>query len=154
MVEVVMRSAKPHDAVIGWVPRLERYANVAVHSSAQVTPGVVVYRLDDRLFFANAHYVSGRVQEAIEGASTPTRWFVFDAESVNAIDASGVEVLEQLVQTLRARGIGFAVACLRSYLRERFDATGLTTTIGPEHFFPNVERAVRACAVAPPVASP
>ena len=57
IVEVVMRSAKPHDAVLGYVARLGRWADVSVHPSARVTPGVVVYRLDDRLLFANARYV-------------------------------------------------------------------------------------------------
>ena len=52
IVHVVRRSARPHDAVLGWVPRLDRYADVKLHASAELTPGVVVYRLDDRLFFA------------------------------------------------------------------------------------------------------
>jgi SulP family sulfate permease len=53
IVDVARRSARPHDAVLGWVDRLGRWADVAVHPSARVVPGVVVYRLDDRLFFAN-----------------------------------------------------------------------------------------------------
>ena len=56
MIDTVRRSARPHDAVLGWVERLGRYADVSLHPSARVTPGVVVYRLDDRLFFANARY--------------------------------------------------------------------------------------------------
>ena len=59
MIDTVRRSATPHDAVLGHVERLGRYADVAVHRSAHVTPGVVVYRLDDRLFFANARYFKG-----------------------------------------------------------------------------------------------
>jgi hypothetical protein len=56
MIDTVRRSASPHDAVLGWVERLGRYADVSVHHQARLTPGVVVYRLDDRLFFANARY--------------------------------------------------------------------------------------------------
>ena len=59
MIDAVRRSARPYDAVLGWVERLGRYADVSLHPSARVTPGVVVYRLDDRLFFANARYVEG-----------------------------------------------------------------------------------------------
>ena len=83
IVDVVRRSARPHDAVLGWVERLGRYADVSLHPRAIVTPGVVVYRLDDRLLFANAEYVKGRIHEAIAGAKTPTRWLVFDAEGVS-----------------------------------------------------------------------
>jgi sulfate permease, SulP family len=58
IVDVVRRSARPHDAVLGWVEKLGRYADVSIHRGASVTPGVVVYRIDDRVFFANASYVS------------------------------------------------------------------------------------------------
>jgi sulfate permease, SulP family len=71
VIDTVRRSAKPHDAVLGWVERLGRYADVSLHRSATETPGVVVYRLDDRLFFANARYFKGRVREAVRGARTP-----------------------------------------------------------------------------------
>ena len=71
MIDTVRRSARPHDAVLGWVERLGRYADVSLHPSARVTPGVVVYRLDDRLFFANARYFKGRVREAIRAAPAP-----------------------------------------------------------------------------------
>ena len=59
IIDTVRRSARPYDAVLGWVPRLEGYRDVALHPSAEVTPGVVVYRLDDRLFFANAELRQG-----------------------------------------------------------------------------------------------
>ena len=82
MIDAVRRSAHPHDAVLGWVERLGRYADVSNHRSARITPGVVVYRLDDRLFFANARYFVGRVHEAIRAAPGPVHWLVFDAEAV------------------------------------------------------------------------
>jgi high affinity sulfate transporter 1 len=146
ILEVVIRSAKPHDAVLGSVPRLDRYADVALHPSAHITPGVVVYRLDDRLVFVNARYVKARIQEAIEGAPTVTRYVVFDAEGMNAIDASGVEAIEQLVRNLDGKSIDLVVARLKSPVRDRFDTTGLTELIGAANFFPTVERAVTACS--------
>lgn len=145
ILDVIVRSSRPHDAVLGWVPRMGRYADVSVHPSARVTPGVVVYRLDDRLFFGNARYFRARVREAIAGAPTPTRWLVFDAQFVNDVDASGAEAVEQLYGQLRARDVHFVVARLEDHARRRFDATGLTELIGPEHFHPTVEAAVRAC---------
>jgi len=79
IVDVIARGSRPNDAVLGWVPRIGRYADVSLHRSARVTNGVVVYRLDDRLFFANAGYFKARAREALAGAPTPTRWLVFDA---------------------------------------------------------------------------
>lgn len=153
IVETVTRSAQPHDAVLGWVDRLGRYADVSVHPSARTAPGVVVYRLDDRLFFANARYVRARVAEAVAGANTPARHLVFDAEAVADIDATGVQALEELSLSLRHQGIGLGVARLKQPMHEVFDATGLTTTIGSENFHPTVRAAVHAYTTAPAAGS-
>jgi SulP family sulfate permease len=146
IIDVVRRSAQPHDAVLGWVPRLGRYADVAVHRSARVTPGVVVYRVDDRLFFANAGYVKGRVREAVRGAPTPTRWVVFDAEAVTHVDAAGLAAIRDLAQELRDDDATVVFARVKSPLRRRFDEVGLTEEIGERHFHPTVRAAVEACA--------
>jgi high affinity sulfate transporter 1 len=116
IIDVVRRSASPHDAVLGWVERLGRYGDIAVYRSAQVTPGVVVYRLDDRLFFANASYFKGRVHEAVRGAPTTTHSVVFDAEAVTHVDATGLTALGDLDETLRKEGIELSLARAKSPL--------------------------------------
>lgn len=146
IVDVARRSAKPHDAVLGFVPRLGRYADVSLHPSAVVTAGVVVYRLDDRLIFVNVEYMKGRVREAIAGAETPTRWLVFDAEGVASIDSSGAEALAALIDDLRADDITLVIARAKSMLLEQFADVGLTARIGSDNVHPTVEHAVRACA--------
>jgi MFS superfamily sulfate permease-like transporter len=145
IVDVVMRSAKPHDAVLGYVPRLGRWADVSVHPRARITPGVVVYRLDDRLLFANARYVSGRIREAVAGAPSETEFLVFDAEGCNGLDASGVEAIEQLLTALAASGVTLVMARMKSTLEEQFGTTGLTGRIGSGHLFPTVDAAVAWC---------
>jgi sulfate permease, SulP family len=144
MIDTVRRSARPYDAVLGWIEDEERYGNVALHPSARITPGVVVYRLDDRLFFANAGYVRGRINEAIAGSPTPVRWFVFDAEALTYIDSSGVAALEQVRDSLRADRITLVVARLKGPMTEAFDASALTAKIGEDRFFPTVHAAVDA----------
>jgi sulfate permease, SulP family len=144
MIDTVRRSARPYDAVLGWVERLGRYGDVSLHPSAQVNPGVVVYRLDDRLFFANARYVKGRVREAVRAAPTDTSWVVFDAEAVTHIDSTGLETLAELVRDLHSDGITLVVARLRTRMQEDLDLTGLTDAIGRDHFYPSVQRAVAA----------
>ena len=146
IVDVVRRSAQPHDAVLGWVDRLGRYANVQLHRSARVTPGVVVYRLDDRLFFANARYVKGRVREAVRGAPDPARWLVFDAGSVAHVDSTGVEALGELTGELRRDGVALVVARMRPYVHESLSAAGVAGVIGEDRFFPTVRAAVAYCS--------
>jgi sulfate permease, SulP family len=142
IVDVVRRSARPHDAVLGWVEGLGRYGDVALHPSARVTPGVVVYRLDDRLFFANAGYVKGRVLEAVRGAPTSTHSVIFHAEAMTHVDATGLAALDELTDALRKEGVTFAVARAKSPLRRRLDEAGLTARIGEESFYPTVRAAV------------
>ena len=119
MVDVVRRSARPHDAVLGWVDSLGRWADVARHDDAKVTPGVVVYRLDDRLFFANASYVKGRVQEALRGAPIATTALVLDAEAMTHIDSAGLQALEDLAGTLDSEGIALHFARAKSPIGDR-----------------------------------
>ncbi len=148
ILDTVRRSARPADAVLGWVPRLGRYADVSLHTSARTTPGVVVYRLDDKLFFANARYFKARVHEAIHGAPQPVHWLVFDAEAVTHADATGLEAFAQLVSELEREHVQFAVARLRTYMLERLNASGVETAVGPDRFYPSVRAAVEGCVRA------
>lgn len=152
IVDVVRRSAAPHDAVLGWTDRLGRYANVQLHPSARVTSGVVVYRLDDRLFFANARYVKGRVREALRGARDPARWLVFDAESVTDVDATGLAALAELTTGLRRDGVEVVVARMKAHVRELVAAGEVAETIGEDRFFPTVRAAVAYCLAHDPPA--
>lgn len=146
IVHVTARSARPHDAVLGWVPRLGRYADASTHRTALLTYGVMVYRLDDRLFFANAPYVRARILEALDGAKSDTRWLVFDAEGVPSIDSTATEMIEQLLEQLEAMGTRMAIARAKGTLLEAFARTGLTDRIGTTNIHPNVQIAVAACA--------
>jgi sulfate permease, SulP family len=119
MIDVVRRSARPHDAVLGWVDSLGRWADVARHRDAQITPGVVVYRLDDRLFFANASYVKGRVQEALRGSPTIPTALVLDAEAMTHIDSAGMQALEDLAGTIGDDGIALHVARAKGPITDR-----------------------------------
>src|SRR5829696_3350925 len=147
VVDAVRRSATPHDAVLGWVERLDRYADVRLHPTAKIVPGVLVYRLDDRLFFAKAHYVKGRIREAVAGAPAPINWLVFDAEALNHIDATGVRTLNELIESLREESITFVFARLHGYMNDHLQAAGVVDLVGEEHLYPTVHAAVQA---APP----
>jgi high affinity sulfate transporter 1 len=143
VVDAVRRSATPHDAVLGWVERLDRYADVRLHPSARVVPGVLVYRLDDRLFFANAHYVKGRIREAVAGAPGPVHWLVFDAEALNHVDATGVRTLTELIESLREESITFVFARLHGHMSDDLQADGVLDLVGEEHVYPTVRAAVQ-----------
>jgi MFS superfamily sulfate permease-like transporter len=146
MVDTVRRSARPHDAVLGWVQRLGRYADVSLHPSARTTPAVVVYRLDDRLFFANARYFKARVREAIRAAPGPVRWLVLDADAITHADATGLEALLDVTDDLRRDEITLVVARLRTRMEEQLEDAGVLDALGRSHLYPTVRGAVDACA--------
>jgi MFS superfamily sulfate permease-like transporter len=144
ILDAVRRSARPHDAVLGYDPGMERYADVRDADGALVTRGVVIYRLDDRLFFANASWMKQRLGQAIAGAPYPVHWVVFNAEAVTHIDSTGAAVLEDIVEELSAQGITFTIARCKSRARRRLEESGLTALMGPQHMYPTVAASVEA----------
>ena len=148
IVDVVRRSARPHDAVLGWRRDSDTYGDVAVHRDAVVRRGVVAYRLDDRLFFANADYVIGRIQEAIRGAPQPVRWVVFDAEAMTHVDSTGLDAVGRLVDDLAGEHIGLALARVHTHILHELDQAGLVDRIGAANVYPTVRAAVDACTDA------
>jgi sulfate permease, SulP family len=150
MVDVVRRSARPHDAVLGWVERLGRWADVGVHRSARVVPGVVVYRLDDRFFFANQSYVKARVREAIRGAPSPPHDLVLDAEGITHVDSAGLDALGDLCEDLARNGVTLRVARMKTPVQGELEEAGIAERIGRDRFHPTVRAAVSASATAAP----
>ena len=144
IVDSVRRSARPYDAVLGYVPSLGRYADVALHPSARITPGVVVYRLDDRLFFANQSYFIARAREAIRGARSETHDLVLDAEAMTHVDSGGLKALGDLSERLATDRITLRVARMKTHVHDRLEAAGIVDRIGPDHFHPTVRAAVGA----------
>jgi MFS superfamily sulfate permease-like transporter len=146
IVDVVRRTATPADAVLGFAGDEGRYADLDSHPDAGITPGVVVYRIQERLFFANAHFFKRRVWAAVDGAPKPVHHLVLDATMISGIDASAVGALREVQVGLQGRNISFEIARATDELREEFDATGLTDDIGTAHFHGTVAAAVEACA--------
>jgi len=111
-----------------------------VHLSARVTPGVVVYRLDDRLFFANAGYVKGRVREALHAAPSEPHSLVLDAEGVSHVDSAGFDAMEDLVSRLP---VEVYAARVKSPVRSQ-----LRGALAEDRFHPTVRAAVAAAVTA------
>jgi len=148
VIDVVRRSANPHDAVLGWVERLGRYADVAVHRDAVTIPGVVVYRLDDRLFFANADYFKARIREAIRGAGSPLSVVVVDGEGITHVDASGLDALSQVRAELGEDGVRLVFARFKEPVLEDLMNPESAAGITAGDVFPTVRAAVEACSAA------
>lgn len=144
VVDLLRRVARPHDAVEGFVPGLAGMHNVDDHPDATEVPGLLVYRYDSPLFFANAEDFRTRAIAAVDRATYPVRWFVLNTEAIVEVDITGIDALESVYDELTRRGITVAVARVKQDLREDLAPTGLLDRIGEDHDFPTLPTAVAA----------
>jgi SulP family sulfate permease len=144
ILDLLRRVARPHDAVQGFVPDMAGMHDVDDYPNADVVPGLVVYRYDSPLFFANAEDFRHRAREAVATSPTPVQWFVLNAEAIIELDITAVDALESLRGELVEQGIVFAMARLKYDVRTMLLPTGLLDRIGEEHVFPTLPTAVDA----------
>lgn len=144
VVELLARVARPHDAVEGLVPGLAGMHDVDDYPTARTVPGLVVYRYDSPLFFANAEDFRRRALAAVDEQSRPVRWFVLNAEANVEVDITALDAVDALRQELVHRGVVFALARVKQELREDLDAFGLTASVGAERIYPTLPMALVA----------
>ena len=142
VLDLLRRVARPHDAIEGFVPGLAGMHDVDDFPQAEAVPGLVVYRYDSPLFFANAEDFLTRARAAASG--TDVHWFVLNTEAIVEVDITAVDALETLRQELSARGVVFALARFKQDLRAELAPSGLLDRIGEEHLFPTLPTAVDA----------
>ncbi len=116
---VVLRAASPHTAVLGRLPDTDTYRDVADHPDAIVFPGVLIYRFDASLFFANAPRLRDEILALVDDDDIHT--VIIDMESVDDIDSTGAQVLSELLDELDRRGAGLELARVRTEIRDELD---------------------------------
>jgi high affinity sulfate transporter 1 len=143
ILNVFRRAWWPYDTELRRVEGLEGYHDVHSYPAAQHLPGLVIYRFDAPLFFANAKTFRDEVRRLANSEPKPT-WIVIAAEPVTDVDTTASDVLEELDASLNADGISLVFAELKDPVRRKIERYGLTRTIDPRHFFPTIESAVAA----------
>ncbi len=147
--DLLRRVARPHDAVLAFVPGLAGMHDVDDYPEAEQVPGLVVFRYDSPLFFANAEDFRHRALLAVDGAPAPVEWFVVNAEANVEVDLTSLEAMERLAADLAARGIVFGLARVKQDLRHDLEASGLLDRVGPDMVFPTLPTAVAAFRARP-----
>jgi high affinity sulfate transporter 1 len=142
VVELLSRVARPHDAVLGIVPGVAGMHDVDDYPEARTVPGLLIYRYDSPLFFANAEDFRRSALGAVEDQPEPVRWFVLSAEANVEVDITALDSMDSLRQELRDRGIVFALARVKQDLRDELDAYGLSESVGADRIFPTLRTAL------------
>jgi MFS superfamily sulfate permease-like transporter len=137
---LIKRVSRPPDTVLGRVPGMKGWHDVAHHNDATTHPGLMVYRFGAAIVFFNAGYFKRRVMELV--ASHPhIEWFITDGSTINLVDITGAEMLESLAGELAARGVRFGFANIRRDVRNSLERAGALEVIGPDSVFPTLNTA-------------
>jgi MFS superfamily sulfate permease-like transporter len=142
MIELFARITRPHDAVLGKAPGLPGLHDIEDWEGTKTIPGLVIYRYDAPLFFANVENFKRRALEAIEAEKTPVEWFVLNAEAIAEIDITAADMLEELHGELAARGITLAMAQVKQDLYAQLELSGLLEKIGAGHIYLTLDTAI------------
>jgi high affinity sulfate transporter 1 len=142
IADLLRRVGRAHDAVQGSVPGLAGLHDVDDYPDATTVPGLLVYRYDAPLFFANAEDFRTRLFAAIAEETMPVEWVVLNMEANVEIDLTATDMLAELEDDLRSRGIVLALARVKQDLALYLRRAGLTDRIGAEHIFPTLPTAV------------
>lgn len=144
ILDLLRRVAHPHDSVLGFVAGIPGMHDVDDYPDAIAPPGLVVYRYDAPLCFANAEDFRRRALTAVAANPTPVEWFVLNAEANVEVDLTALDALDALRQNLQDKKIVFAMARVKQDLRDALAAADLLAKIGDEHIFLTLPSAVEA----------
>ncbi|MCB0055971.1 MAG: SulP family inorganic anion transporter [Caldilineaceae bacterium] len=161
LLGVIARMSRPHDAVLSHDAAQDLFVEREIDprtTDVELLPGLIVYRFDAPLFFANAPYFLDRARALIDSAEHPVRWFLINAEPIVDVDATAAAIFMEFDAEMDERHIQIAIARAGEPLRAMLDRTGVTERIGEAFFFPSLHGAIQAYEIsataAPPVSTP
>jgi sulfate permease, SulP family len=143
ILDLLRRVARPHDGILGYAPGVAGMHDIDDYPDAKLVPGLVVYRYDAPLFFANAENFQQRALAAVDASPTPVEWFVLNAEANVEVDLTAIDTLDELRAELDGQGIVFALARVKQDLRDDLVAAGFVDRVGEDRIFPTLPTAVQ-----------
>lgn len=143
VIEFLWDGWRPYSAVLGRAKGIQGYHDIKRYPEARQVPGLVLFRWDAPLFFANAEQFQDRVLDAVAASPTPVRWLVVAAEPVTSVDVTSADMLAELMGTLHEAGIELRIAEMKDPVKDKLKRFGLFAQLGEDAFFPTVGTAVK-----------
>jgi len=144
VIEFLWDAWRPYFAILGRAEGVKGYHDIKRYPDARLIPGLVLFRWDAPLFFANAELFNDCVLEAVHTSPTPVRWLVVAAEPVTSVDVTSADMLAELDETLHTAGIQLCVAEMKDPVKDKLKRFGLFARLGEEAFFPTLGAAVNS----------
>ena len=150
VIEFLWDGWRPHSAVLGRAEGVNGYHDITRYPDSRQIPGLVLFRWDAPLFFANAELFQDRVLDAVAASPTPARWLVVAAEPVTSVDVTAADMLAELDETLHEAGVELCFAEMKDPVKDKLKRFGLFARLGQEVFFPTIDTAVSSYLEPPP----
>jgi high affinity sulfate transporter 1 len=144
VIEFLWDGWRPHSAVLGRVEHIRGFHDVARYPDARMIPGLVLFRWDAPLFFANAELFNGRILQAVTDSPSQVNCVVVTAEPVTSVDVTAADALAELHDTLEAAGIQLCFAEVKEPVKDKLKRFGLFARFGEQNFFATIDEAVQA----------
>jgi len=139
---IIFESTYPHHAELGQVPNTTAFRNMQRFPNLIQTPGVLIFRFDAPLFFANANTFQNVLLDYKAQRKDKIHSVVLDMESINTIDSSSIQMLEQVISELKLEPVEILIAEVKGPVRDKLFKSGLTKKLGDNHMFLTVYDAV------------
>jgi len=143
----VRHSYRPHTMMLA-PDSSGRWAPVSVTPGRVTEPGIIVYRFDADLFYANQNRFTDEVRALVAHAPTPVRWFIVDAGAITDIDYSAAQSVRELLEDLTRQRVSMLFGRVSSYLRSDMDRHGITAAVGEARIFATLHQAIAAAGAA------
>jgi high affinity sulfate transporter 1 len=144
VIEFLWDGWRPHHAVLGRVDGLRGFHDVKRHPEARLVPGLLLFRWDAPLFFANAELFHQRLLEAVEASPTQVKRIVVTAEPVTSIDVTSADMLAELEEALRSSGVELHFAEMKDPVKDKLRQFELAPRFGPKSLHPTINASVEA----------
>ena len=144
LLNFIRHAWRPHDAILGRVTGYKGYHDLGRHPEARLVPGLILYRWDAPLFFANADLFREHVLDIVDHAPPPVRWLAVASEPMTDIDTTAADMLDELITELARRGVELHYADMKGHVKDRLRTYGLFDRLGDDHFHPTVGIVVKA----------
>jgi high affinity sulfate transporter 1 len=141
IIEFLWDAWRPYSAVLGRAKGVAGFHDITRYPDARQIPGLVLFRWDAPLFFANAELFKQRVLDTVAKSVAPIRWLVVAAEPITSVDVTAADALAELDDTLHEAGIELCFAELKDPVKDKLKRFGLFARIGESFFFPTIEAA-------------
>jgi SulP family sulfate permease len=140
---LIQRVSHPATAVLGRLPGTNSYRDIHLHPEAETVPGLLIFRFDGPVIFANVGFLANEVRRLVVEAGAPVGAVLIPAQQINDLDSTGGDQLGKLATELEAKGITLSFAEVKAPLRDAMRRSGLEEKIGGHHIYDSIADGVQ-----------